>query len=109
EAVWRNVHVTEDSLTRCISEVRSALGDGDQTVIKNVPRRGYILATPVIVADRAAAQPVLAGTEPKNPVVTGTLRARCSRLRGPHWAGAATVLVLLLGLAIWFAIPSHRT
>jgi len=41
-AVWPNVMVTDDSLVRCISEVRRAIGDESQNVIKTVPRRGYL-------------------------------------------------------------------
>ncbi|MGF6309234.1 TolB-like protein/DNA-binding winged helix-turn-helix (wHTH) protein/tetratricopeptide (TPR) repeat protein [Bradyrhizobium sp. i1.8.4] len=45
--IWPNVIVTEDSLTRCISEARVALGDTEQTAIKTVPKRGYIFTGPV--------------------------------------------------------------
>jgi len=41
-AVWPNVIVTDESLTRCVSDVRLALRDTDQRVVKTVPRRGYI-------------------------------------------------------------------
>jgi TolB-like protein/DNA-binding winged helix-turn-helix (wHTH) protein/Flp pilus assembly protein TadD len=110
EAVWPNVHVTEDSLTRCVSEVRTALGDVDQKLIKNLPRRGYILATPVVVADRdAAAQPASAGADAEPPVIAGAPPVWRSRLRSAHWLAGATVVLLLLGLAIWFASPTHRT
>jgi adenylate cyclase len=110
EAVWPNVHVTEDSLTRCVSEVRTALGDVDQKLIKNLPRRGYILATPVIVADRdAAAQPAPAGADAEPPVIAGARPVWWSRLRSAHWLAGAIVVVLLLGVAIWFASPAHRT
>ena len=40
QAVWPGVIVTEDSLTRCISDIRQALGDEGQRVIKTLPRRG---------------------------------------------------------------------
>jgi class 3 adenylate cyclase/DNA-binding winged helix-turn-helix (wHTH) protein len=43
QAVWRDVIVTDDSLVQCISELRSALGDQRQQVIRTVPRRGYML------------------------------------------------------------------
>jgi adenylate cyclase len=46
-AVWPGVTVTEESLTQCISELRRALGDGDQSIIKTVPKRGYLFALPV--------------------------------------------------------------
>jgi len=47
KSVWPNVIVTEESLTRCVSDVRNAIGDGDQTIIKTIPRRGYRFAAPV--------------------------------------------------------------
>jgi adenylate cyclase len=42
KAVWPDATVTDESLTRCISEVRHALADEDQQIIKTVPRRGYV-------------------------------------------------------------------
>jgi len=50
-AVWFDVVVTDESLTRCISDVRQAIGDVGQTIIKTVPRRGYMFAAPVTSAD----------------------------------------------------------
>ena len=41
--VWPNVVVSEDSLTQCVRDLRKALGDGDQTLVKTVSRRGYLL------------------------------------------------------------------
>ena len=41
-AVWPDVAVTDDSLTKCVSEIRSGLNDTGQRIIKTVPRRGYI-------------------------------------------------------------------
>jgi TolB-like protein len=46
-AVWPGVTVTEESLTQCVSEVRNALGDPGQRIIKTVPKRGYVFAVPV--------------------------------------------------------------
>ena len=40
-AIWPHVSVNDDSLARCISEVRLAIGDRRQQMIKTVPRRGY--------------------------------------------------------------------
>ncbi len=52
--IWPNVIVTEDSLTRCISEARAALGDTEQTVIKTISKRGYVFAAAVTKLDDAA-------------------------------------------------------
>jgi adenylate cyclase len=46
-AIWPNVIVTDDSLIRCISEVRRAIRDTNQTMIKTVPRRGYLFEAQV--------------------------------------------------------------
>jgi TolB-like protein/Flp pilus assembly protein TadD len=54
DAVWPNVTVTDESLTRCISDVRRALGHDAQKLIKTIPRRGYLLDVPVSVVELAA-------------------------------------------------------
>jgi adenylate cyclase len=53
-AIWPEVVVTEDSLTRCVSEVRAAIGDGHQQLIKTVPKRGYVFTATVRELDSAA-------------------------------------------------------
>src|SRR5262249_19799209 len=47
-AVWSNVVVSDESLTRCTRDVRAALADERQRIIKTVPRRGYIFDVPVL-------------------------------------------------------------
>ncbi|GAA4868658.1 winged helix-turn-helix domain-containing protein [Luteimonas vadosa] len=42
DAVWSPVVVTEDSVTQCLMEIRQALDDHDHSLIRTVPRRGYI-------------------------------------------------------------------
>ena len=44
KSVWNQRVVSDELLMRCISEVRAAVGDHDQTIIKTVPRRGYLFA-----------------------------------------------------------------
>ncbi|MGC1497215.1 MAG: winged helix-turn-helix domain-containing protein [Sulfitobacter sp.] len=41
--VWPDVAVTDDSLTQCISDIRKAMGDKSRSILKTVPKRGYIL------------------------------------------------------------------
>jgi TolB-like protein/DNA-binding winged helix-turn-helix (wHTH) protein len=47
EVIWPDTAVTDDSLVQCMIEVRRALGDDAQQVVKTVPRRGYIFDKPV--------------------------------------------------------------
>src|SRR5262249_6524826 len=54
-AIWPNVIVTDQVLAHCVSELRQAIGDGDQTIIKTIPRRGYRFAAPVVRVTTSAA------------------------------------------------------
>ena len=47
EVIWPDTAVTDDSLVQCLIEVRRALNDDAQQMIKTVPRRGYIFDQPV--------------------------------------------------------------
>lgn len=60
-AIWPNVIVTDESLAQCISEVRHAIGDSRQTIIKTVPRRGYRFAAPVSQREADAGSAAAAG------------------------------------------------
>lgn len=46
-AVWGATVVTDDSIARCISDVRLAIDDRKHQAIKTVPRRGYIFTANV--------------------------------------------------------------
>jgi DNA-binding winged helix-turn-helix (wHTH) protein/tetratricopeptide (TPR) repeat protein len=48
-SVWPDTAVTNDSLVQCLIEVRRALGNEGQHLVKTVPRRGYIFQAPVTV------------------------------------------------------------
>jgi len=64
KAIWPHVTVTDESLTRCISEVRRGIGDDNQQIVKTVHRRGYILNVPISAGNVAAGharQPVGGG------------------------------------------------
>jgi adenylate cyclase len=47
DAIWPDVTVSEESLTRCISDIRIALCDDDRKILKTVSRRGYLFAAPI--------------------------------------------------------------
>jgi len=88
--IWPDVIVTEDSLTRCISEVRAALEDTGQAVIKTVSKRGYVFTGPVTLLDERAVllPPGLAAGVPKHQ----------SKARRTGW------MLPLLGLAAVLAM-----
>jgi adenylate cyclase len=67
QAVWPDIAVTDDSLVQCIGELRHKLGDEAHTLIKTVPRRGYLLDVQISAGDDAAVQP--------SPITTGSSSA----------------------------------
>src|SRR5262249_44214784 len=73
KAIWPNVAVADEVLTHCVSEVRQAIGDGDQAIIKTVPRRGYRFAAPVscLPTNAAAVPPPQASPDsrPRSPLL----------------------------------------
>jgi len=60
-ALWPGVVVTDDSLSQCVRELRIALGDKAEGLIRTVPRRGYVFEP---VADDAAAMATAAPSAP---------------------------------------------
>src|ERR687889_2086195 len=58
QAVWPSVFVTDDSVTQCVKEVRRALDDAEQRLLRTLPRRGYLWAAQVSRAVAAAAAAV---------------------------------------------------
>jgi len=76
KAIWPKVVVTDESLTKCVSEVRQAIGDSRQTIIATVPGRGYrFVATVSRIATSAVApgtvSPALSHRAGGTPAVPG--------------------------------------
>jgi non-specific serine/threonine protein kinase len=67
-AVWPDTFVSDDSLTKCVREIRNALGDDDHLLLKTVARRGFILDAPLATVWRADGEPTLLPREtPRSP------------------------------------------
>jgi TolB-like protein/DNA-binding winged helix-turn-helix (wHTH) protein len=99
ERVWHGRVVTDEVLSRCISLLRTQLGDNprEPQYIQTVPKVGYRLVVPVepiAAMPRGDATDVLPAGAP-TPSVSG-------RRRFVPWAiGAAVVLAMGLGLWLW--------
>lgn len=67
DKLWAGTVVTEDAVTQCLIDIRKAIGDDDQAMIRTVPRRGYIFEEPVealgepdgLIGTQAPASPAL--------------------------------------------------
>lgn len=71
-AVWPDTFVTEDSIAQCIKEIRRALDDEAQAVLRTVTRRGYRLAIAALRVEPSVrtqtASPALATAEAAGPI-----------------------------------------
>lgn len=57
QAVWPDVTVSDDSITQCVRDIRRALDDQAQRILKTVPRRGYLIAASVAIVRGQPAVP----------------------------------------------------
>lgn len=53
QQIWPQVVVGEGSLTQAVVDIRRALGDHEHRLVRNVARRGYLLAAPAGAEGRA--------------------------------------------------------
>lgn len=69
DAVWPDVIVTEDSLSQCVHALRDGLGSAGPSLVKTVPRRGYLfdLPQPAMPHAGTAAGPVTGGSSLLSP------------------------------------------
>ena len=101
-AVWPDTFVTDDVLTRCISELRRALQDDpkEPKVIQTIPKRGYRLV--------AAVEPVLPGSSAVLPSQRlPKAGGRLFRGHGRLLLAGATVLVAI-GIVVGANFFKHR-
>jgi TolB-like protein len=70
DAVWNGLAISEDSLTQCIHDVRRALGDSEQKLVRTVPRRGYLFPAEMLEAPKIG--------QPNNEEVAGPIPGRPS-------------------------------
>ena len=97
QAVWPDAFVTDDSLVQCVIELRRALDDRNQKLLKTVSRRGYILTAEVIrrtklpdafntnahsdsIADSVASRKITGGKRHNLPVPRTSLVGREQQL-----------------------------
>ena len=118
-AIWPNIFVTDNSLVQCISDIRLALHDDTQAILKTVARRGYLFAAPVVdiepgssvqlrpessagEAERGCAASVVSATSPVTAISGESVaRSRFEFALGAV-AGLACIAAAAGGLAWWW-------
>ena len=96
QSVWGETIVTDNSLAQCISEIRGVLGSSRDNVIETVPRRGYIVRTPV-------AREVVSARTPESVAINETKPDRIPAKRG-LMIGAGALGVAALVAALWLGL-----
>jgi len=102
-AIWPGIFVSEESLAQCVKDIRRAMGDGGQALIKTVPGRGYLFDAPVTMV----APVETAATEEAPPVVTSR-RGWFTGAYGKFAAAALVLVPLCLGVAGWLALYGSK-
>src|SRR5688572_1103419 len=95
DAVWGRVVVTEGSVAKCLIEIRRAIDDRSQKLIRTVPRRGYIFDGPVTVGDGDARAPTLTAA-------VATRRPHVDAIR--RWTLGAALAVAVIIAASWAVV-----
>lgn len=101
EGVWRNQLVSDDALTRCVSDIRGQLRklSGRDDWIETLPKRGYRWTGPVVAAAPAEDMPEQVAPESPAPAPL-PFRQRALRLAG---LGVAylVALIVMASLIVW--------
>ncbi len=103
--VWTGTVVTEEVVTRCISELRTALGDDSRAprFIQTIPKKGYKLLQVPVPLKPAAATPTrpVHGAPSPMALAAGALGAQAqsvataTRRSGVYWALVASIALAL--------------
>jgi TolB-like protein/DNA-binding winged helix-turn-helix (wHTH) protein/Flp pilus assembly protein TadD len=113
--IWPNIAVTEDSLVQCVTELRRALRDKEQRLIKTVQRRGYRFEA-VLSAEPSAAEPRGSAAPTQSAIGEASAPARHDPRRVSRARGAATLtaigvfalLMTALGASWWWFSAGDR-
>ena len=100
-ALWPTAVVTDDSLVQCVGDLRLALGDSGQTLIRTVPRRGYRLDAEV---ERVSGKAPI----PRAPTVAGAVAAGLASASTPTATATATRVAEAMAGAVADA-PAHAS
>jgi len=108
-AGWGAVEGHEEALTRCIAELRHALGDhyDHPRYIQTIPRRGYRLVAPVVTSGERIqdAQPEISGERESSTLWHELKRRDVVRTSLAYAAAAWLIIEVVSVLAQIFEVP----
>ena len=109
EAVWPDTAVMDNSLAQCIVEIRRALADDSQRLIRTVARRGYVFTAPITTPVVDFPRPP-ASTEPERELVPLTPEPATRKLQPRHvtFGVLALLIIIVTALSLVWATGSRQ-
>jgi tetratricopeptide (TPR) repeat protein len=108
DRLWPDRTVTEASLTKCVRQLRLALGDHDHALIRTVHGQGFRIEAPQAVAPEAAAPPpprrhrrLVAAALATMLCATAALWGGSSAMHRPHVPPEAAHRLYIKGMQDW--------
>jgi DNA-binding winged helix-turn-helix (wHTH) protein/Tol biopolymer transport system component len=92
QALWGDVAVSDESITKCIADIRKALAGDSQRIIRTLPKRGFLFQTEV-----AVARPPEPGDLSRNLLQPDAVDTRGS-IRKAHSRGIMIIALVLVTL-----------
>src|SRR3954454_7604316 len=113
DAVWPQVHVTEDSLVQCVRDIRRALRDEGGGILRTVARRGYLLDAEVrreCNPSQSIPKPVsqTPNVLPNAQSFVAAPRPTAPRHSSRNVVAAAMASVLIVAGGLWWLWPSPK-
>ncbi|MEO6363562.1 MAG: winged helix-turn-helix domain-containing protein, partial [Caldimonas sp.] len=106
DVLWPAAVVTDDSLVQCVGELRSALDDRSQALIRTVPRRGYRLDATVSPVAPALPPPVLPeGAADAQPSPADSLPSSSSQRPAGVVLMSVAAIAVAAGALVWAVKP----
>jgi DNA-binding winged helix-turn-helix (wHTH) protein/TolB-like protein/tetratricopeptide (TPR) repeat protein len=93
--VWDGYPIGDDSITRCVAQLRKHLGEQGKSYVKTLTRRGYRLDVPVALTDDAPST-----VDPREQA-TSLLN------QGRLWMWFAGIVVIVI-IGIWVGSPDSQ-
>lgn len=98
DAIWGSSVVTDDAVTHCLIDIRKALSDSSHSIIRTIPRRGYIFELPVVTPANVTDAP---RTAPRTAPALARAYGR--------WAAGLIAIIVLGLLALMMPTASDRS
>lgn len=107
DVLWPAAVVTDDSLVQCVGELRSALDDRSQALIRTLPRRGYRFDATVSPVAPALLPPVLpeAADEAQPSTTDDAMPSSSSRRPTRGVLMSVVAIAVAAGALVWAVKP----